>query len=116
MTKLQQLITNSMESGKSYRRIGEECNINHVSIARYHKGESTPNGKNLAILEKYYRMPLEDLVEPVKRSRDDADGADIVDTSSLNAGQREAWHLLTTLPPEKLSSVCHLLKALMSTV
>ena len=65
MNNIQRLINEKMESGKSYRRIGEECKISHVSIARYHQGESTPNGKNLAILGKYFNAKIEDLVEPV---------------------------------------------------
>lgn len=63
MNNLQRMITEKLESGKSYRRIGEECKIDHVSVSRYHQGLSTPNGKNLAILEKYFNTKMENLVE-----------------------------------------------------
>ena len=64
MNKLQKLITDKLVSGKSYRRIEEECGVNHVSLSQYHKG-LIPEGKNLAILGRYFGVEYWRLVEAV---------------------------------------------------
>jgi phage repressor protein C with HTH and peptisase S24 domain len=50
-----------LAEGKTYRQIGSECGINHVSIGQYHKG-ITPDAKNLALLAKYLRVEFSDIL------------------------------------------------------
>lgn len=72
MNLLQHLISEEMANGKSYRKIGEKCSppINHVSISQYHRGEVAPDGKNLAVLSKYFNVNFEDLLDEYKKSID----------------------------------------------
>jgi transcriptional regulator with XRE-family HTH domain len=62
---LQELITEKMSEGKSFRDIEHETGVSHVSIGKYHKG-STPDGKNLAILAKYFNQDFYVLLASVK--------------------------------------------------
>jgi len=69
VNRLQELIGGKLAEGKSYRRIGEECGIDHVSVSNYHrKGKIPQHGKNLALLAKYFRTPIDELLEEVKPS------------------------------------------------
>jgi len=62
MNWLQKLIHEKLQEGKSFRQLGKECGINHVSLSQYYKGLE-PDGKNLAILGKYFRVNFYDLLE-----------------------------------------------------
>lgn len=130
MDYLKDLIREKLEANKSYRRIGEECGINHVSIARYHNGEATPTGKNLALLAKYFHVKMEDLVEPRPKRvihnecievqweqvppAPTGISSDTVDLSALSAEQREGWDVLMQLPPARLKKALALLGLILS--
>jgi transcriptional regulator with XRE-family HTH domain len=73
MTLLQQLLEEKLAEGKSYRRISEKCHVNYVSLSKYHQGKATPEGKNLALLAKFFNVDywllLEDAQEHAMNRR-----------------------------------------------
>lgn len=62
------LITEKLAENKSYRRIAEECGLNHVPLGRYHRNEVEPDGKTLAVLGKYFNVDFWELMENVRDS------------------------------------------------
>lgn len=64
MNRLQQCIGGKLAAGKSFRDMEHESGVSHVSISKYHKG-GTPDGKNLAMLGKYFHVDYFTLLDPI---------------------------------------------------
>lgn len=97
MNRLQLLITEKMAEGKSYRDIEHDTGVSHVSLSKYHKG-STPDGKNLAVLSKYFRVDFHELLEAMKPVEKQIFGNSIDDQFAAIV-----WNLLT--PSQKQRAV-----------
>lgn len=92
-TVLQELITKAMGKGRmTYRDIARATQINHVSIAQYHRGEVTPDGKNLAILADYFGCEFYELTEESRRD---------VAAGSLGARKADQQDNRVELTPEE---------------
>lgn len=63
MRKLQKLISDKLDEGKSLRQIAHESGVEYTSVSNYYHRNVEPRGKNLGLLATYFRVPFADLLD-----------------------------------------------------
>lgn len=63
MKRLQKLIQDAVDEGKSLRRISIESGVEYTSISNYFHQEVEPRGKNLGKLADYFGVHFSDLLD-----------------------------------------------------
>jgi transcriptional regulator with XRE-family HTH domain len=59
---LQELLSDRLRRGATFREIERECGVSHVNLSRYHKGKD-PDSKNLVKLATFFGVDFHDLLD-----------------------------------------------------